>query len=406
MSQIKNYILGIVTGVVITSIIILAILVGYYGLSGLSRKNSHSEVKEASYDHLEAKLQEIEEALEESYYEDFDEEALYEKAVEGFVEGVGDPYTSYFTKEEYKDFTEGIDGTYEGIGAYVDYGETKDELLIVAPMDGSPSEQAGLEAMDRIMKVDDVQVSGLSIEELVRLIKGPKGSKVRMTIRRDGKEQEIVVTRAKIEVPTIKHEMLDHQIGYIRISGFDGVTYDQFMEAYKELEAEEEKGLIIDLRYNGGGLTQIVSAIADELLPEGIIYTIQDKNGKEEVIKSDEAHQFNKPLVVLVNGASASASEILAGAIKDHERGIIVGTTTFGKGLVQSGKVLEDGSFIKITIAKYFTPDGHYIHKKGIEPDVLAEIPEVDEKDRENLPDDWDPQLDVAIEEMEKLINK
>lgn len=402
MGKRTNYIFGIITGIIVSSIIGFVLVAVYFSMS----KGEGLGDKSQPYVNLEAKLKDIEAELKKKYYEDFDEEKLYEEAYKGFVEGVGDPYTVYFTKEEYKDFIESVDGTYEGIGAYVGYGETQDELLIISPMDGSPSEKAGLKALDRIMLVNDIQVSGISVEELVKLIKGPKGTDVNMTIRREGKEYTYVVTRAQIIVPTIKHEMLEEQIGYIRISGFDSVTYDQFMVAFNELEAEEQKGLIIDLRYNGGGLTHIVSSIADELLPKSIIYSIQDKEGNKQVIESDDEHKFDKPLVVLVNGSSASASEILAGSIKDNERGIIVGTTTFGKGLVQSGTLLDDGSYIKITIARYFTPDGYYIHKVGIEPDVVAEIPEVKEEDIDSLPEDWDPQLDVAIEEMIKLLDK
>jgi carboxyl-terminal processing protease len=271
-------------------------------------------------------------------------------------------------------------------------------------MVGSPSEKAGLKAMDRFISIDGVDVSGMTTEELVKLIKGEKGTTVVIKVSRNNKVLEYSVIRDEIVVPTVSHEMLDNKIGYLRIGGFDRVTEAQFMEAFLDLEAQNQEGMIIDLRYNGGGLTHVVAAIADELLPKGIIYYTEDKEGNKATVYSDEERQFNKPLVVLVNQSSASASEILAGAIKDHERGVIVGTTTFGKGLVQQPVILSDGSVLKVTVAKYFTADGHYIQDVGIEPDILAELPELDED--ATVPEGWDPQLDVAVDTILKMVQK
>lgn len=402
MDRKGNYIAGMATGIVI-SLILLVIYFGVQSVIAFSQDSGVAVVQE-DYDVPEEKLSDILDVVEKYYYEDYEAETLYEEAYKGFVEGVGDRYTVYYTKEEYKDYSEDIDGTYEGIGAYVGYGENEDELIIIAPMDGSPSKLAGIEALDRILEVDGVDVDGMSTTELVKLIKGPKGTDVTITIKRGDLIKDVVVTRDKIEVPTVSHEMLENDMGYLRISGFDGVTYDQFMEAFNDLEAQDQKGMIIDLRYNGGGYTHIVSGILDELLPEGTIYYTEDKYGEQNVISSDEEKKFDKPLVVLVNESSASASEILAGAVKDHERGVIVGTTTFGKGLVQRGVELDDGSYLTVTIARYYTPDGHFIHGTGIEPDVLAELPEYEEG--VEYPDDYDPQLDVAKEELMKLINQ
>lgn len=401
MNKKNGYLWGIFTGIMIA----LVLLVTYFGIRSVVAftQSQGLNVVETEFVDPSEKFETILEAIDRNYYETYEKDALYEEAYKGFVDGVGDRYTSYYTAEEYIEYAEAVNGIYEGIGAYVGYGENEGELIIIAPMDGSPSMLAGIEALDRIIAVDEVDVTGMTTTELVKLIKGPKGTDVVMTIARDGEVMDFVVTRDKIEVPTVSHEMLEDQIGYIRISGFDSVTYDQFMIAYNELELQGQESLILDLRYNGGGYTHIVSAIADELLPEGIIYYTEDKNGEQNIIESDEEKRFDKPIVVLVNGSSASASEILAGAIKDHERGVIVGTQSFGKGLVQSGVQLEDGSYVSITIARYYTPDGHYIHGVGIEPDVIAELPEFEED--VEYPDDFDPQLDVAIEEIEKLMD-
>lgn len=397
----RSFLTGMATGLVI-GVVLFVIYTGIQALIELTTDNNLGMVT-VEYESLDAKFEDIQQQLDASYFEEVDPDKLHDAAIKGYVDGLGDPYTTYYTQEEYLSFTEGIDGTYEGIGAYVGYGETKDELLIVSPMEGSPSEAAGLEALDRILKVEDIEVSGMSTEELVKLIKGPKGTEVRITVLRKGEEIEVVVVRDKIEVPTIKYEMMEDQIGYIRISGFDRVTYDQFKAAYDDLESQGQKGLVLDLRYNPGGLTNIVSAIVEELLPEDLtIYYTEDKSGKQTIIETDDPNEFDRPLVVLVNEGSASASEILAGAVKDHERGLIVGTTTFGKGLVQQSFFLDDGSALKVTIAKYFTPDGYYIHGIGIEPDVVSEVPEVE--DPESLPEGWDPQLDDAVEAVKSLM--
>ena len=396
----KSFFAGLGSGLAI-ALVLLVIYTGVQGVLALTQEQGLGVVQ-VDYESLDSKFQDILTRLESTYYEEIDVDELYDGALKGFVDGLGDPYTVYFTAEEYTSFTEGIDGTYEGIGAYVGYGETREELLITSPMEGSPSEAAGLKPGDRVIKVDDVEVSGMTLEELVKLIKGPQGTEVLLTIMRDYDMMEFTVVRDQIVVPTVSHKMLEDQIGYLRISGFDRVTYDQFMEAFEDLKAQDMQGMILDLRYNGGGLTNIVSAIADELLPEGVIYYTEDKNGEGFVSESDEEHQFDKPLVVLVNEGSASASEILAGAIKDHERGTLVGTQTFGKGLVQTSMFLDDGSALKITIARYFTPDGNFINKVGITPDVISEIPEVE--DVSTLPEDWDPQLDEALDVMKDLL--
>jgi len=402
MKSKKSFWIGLGTGLSI-SLLVGALYLGIQSVLDFT-KTAGLGLIESEYGSQEDKFEDILEKLNTYYHEDLEPENMYMEAYKGFVDGVGDPYTVYFSKDEFESFTEDIDGTYEGIGAYVGFGETKDELLIIAPMVGSPSEKAGLKAMDRFISIDGVDVSGMTTEALVKLIKGEKGTTVVIKVSRNNEVLEYSVVRDEIIVPTVSHEMLENKIGYIRIGGFDRVTEAQFLEAFIELEAQNQEGMIIDLRYNGGGLTHVVSAIADELLPKGIIYYTEDKEGNKATVYSDEERQFKKPLVVLVNQSSASASEILAGAIKDHERGVIVGTTTFGKGLVQQPVILNDGSVLKVTVAKYFTADGHYIQDVGIEPDIVVEVPELDEN--ETVPEDWDPQLDVAVDTILKMIQE
>lgn len=398
----RSFTFGFLSGVAV-AVVLVVIYSGIQSVLNLSREQGLGVLPEVEYVSMDDKFEDILKKLDYYYYEEIDTEDLYEGALKGYVDGIGDPYTVYYTAEEYISFTEGIDGTYEGIGAYVGYGDTRDVLLIISPMEGSPAEDAGLKPLDRIISVDGIEVSGMTTEELVKLIKGPKETEVVLNISRNGALLDITVTRDRIVVPTIKHEMLEDDIGYIQIAGFDRVTYDQFVEAYDELEAMDQEGLIIDLRYNPGGLTNIVSAVVDILLPENLtIYYTEDKSGEKTVISTQDSDEFQKPLVILVNEGSASASEILAGAVKDHERGVIVGTNTFGKGLVQQSVFLDDGSALKVTIAKYFTPDGYYIHGTGIEPDVVSEIPEIE--DPESLPEDWDPQLEDAVEVLQGLI--
>ncbi|MBC7960659.1 MAG: S41 family peptidase, partial [Vallitaleaceae bacterium] len=360
---------------------------------------------ETSYNDLDAKLEDIDELLGEKYYESIDQAALNEAAYEGYVSGLGDPYTTYFSKEDYTSFMEDTNGSYEGIGVVVTFGENGEDIEVLSPFAGSPGEKAGVLQGDRILKVDGADVSGMALEEVVKLIKGPKGTDVIVTVYRKLTDKiiDLTITRDVINMQTVTHEMLPGDIGYMTISGFEGVTYDQFIEAYDDLEKQGQKGMILDLRNNPGGYVHIVAKIADELLGKGLIVYTEDKNGKKEEIYSDADHQFQKPLVILVNAYSASASEILAGAVKDYKVGTIVGTTTFGKGVVQGTYELEDGSAVKVTVAKYYTPAGNNIHGIGIEPDIAIELPE-ELQNQFRVEKDQDTQFQKAVEVMQGLL--
>ncbi|GMQ63106.1 S41 family peptidase [Vallitalea maricola] len=412
MAERKKFIYGLVVGMAI----ILIINVIYLGTSSLMHEvedNKGVQVVKEGYNTPEDKMKDILKLVEDRYYlENYKEEELYDSAYDGLysglLDGLDDPYTVYYTKKEYESFMESTSGSYEGIGAVVTYNEETKELMIVSPFIGSPAEKAGLLPGDIVRKVDDKNIKGLTMEDVVaNMIRGKKGTKVTLSIYResDNSNMDLEIKRDIITMPTVSHEMLDDKIGYIRITGFEEVTYDQFKEALYDLESQEQKGLIIDVRNNPGGLLNIVIDMADELLPKGLIVYTEDKNGYREQASSDEEHKFTKPLVVLANENSASASEILTGAIKDSGIGTVVGTTTFGKGLVQRIFPLEDGSAVKVTISKYYTPSGNYIHGKGIEPDVKIELPEELKKELV-IKREEDTQFAKAIEVMKGKIAK
>lgn len=336
--------------------------------------------------------------LDKYYVDKINEDSLEEGMYKGIVEGVGDPYTTYLNKKEFEDFQTETSGRYAGIGVVVSVDQIDQLITVVSPFEGSPGAKAGLLPGDKIIKVNDFEVTGDDLNEAVSMMKGPAGTKVKITIYRksDLKTFETEITRANIDYPTVSHKMLEKQIGYIRIISFDEVTNKQFIAAYKDLNDKGQKGLIIDLRNNPGGLLSTVTKIADQLLPEGMIVYTEDKSGKKESYLSD-ANEIKVPLVLLVNENSASASEILSGAVKDHNKGKLVGTTTFGKGLVQSIYPLGDGSAIKITISKYYTPSGVCIQGIGIEPDYVVELSD-ELKAKLTLEEDEDIQLKKAIE--------
>ncbi|MBN2221772.1 MAG: S41 family peptidase [Vallitaleaceae bacterium] len=405
MKKIAIWIGGILCGVLLT--LVVQILVqkevvptgNTSALDVVANKDTASAVFENEYyESFDDKLNAVISTLEENYYEEIDKEALYEEAIRGLVAGVGDPYTSYFTQEEYNSFMEKMSGSYEGIGVVISYGESKEVVVVVAPFKNSPGEKAGIKPGDRILSVDGTDVIGMDIDKIVELIKGDKGTDVLVSVWREDKEIELTITRDVIEVPTIEYSLMDNQIGYIVMSGFDLITEEQFKSALADLEEQGAEGLILDLRNNPGGYLHIVYAIADELLDKGkmVVYT-EDKNGNREELITQDEESFEKPIVVLINENSASASEILAGAIKDHELGTIVGKTSFGKGLVQGSIELEDGSSIKVTVSKYFTPDGNYINEVGIVPDVEVEA---------DIETEQDEQLDKAIEVLTEMIER
>ncbi|GFI50848.1 carboxy-terminal processing protease CtpB [Lachnospiraceae bacterium] len=332
--------------------------------------------------------------INNSYMGDVDEEALREGVYKGFVNGLGDPYSVYYDEEETKTLIESTEGEYDGIGAVLSQDINTGVVTLVQIYDGSPASEAGLMDNDILYKVEDIEVTGMDLNEVVSHIKGEKGTKVALTVLRGEAREEVTVTavRNTIQAQTVSFRMLEDSIGYIAVSEFDLVTCDQYQEAMNVLADQGMKGLVVDLRNNPGGNLSTVCDMLDLMLPKGLIVYTEDKDGNREEIESDDEHQFQLPLTVLVNGNSASASEIYAGAIQDYGIGKIVGTTSYGKGVVQQIFDLKDGTCVKLTIAEYFTPKGRNIHGKGITPDVEVEY----EKNEEDP--DADNQLEKAVE--------
>ena len=334
------------------------------------------------------KMRIIDGYLDSMYYGEYNKEQAMENAYKGYVASLGDPYTEYFTAEDYESFNSYIDSSYCGIGVSVQNNTEKNVILVIDVFDNSPAKDAGIESGDIIKKVEGKEYTGAQLDDAVNAIKGEEGTVVKVTVLKasTGKEEEYNVKRQNVVIDTVEAEIIDGNIGYIYISQFGNNTADEFESKLEELTAKNIKGLIVDVRDNPGGTTVAVESIASSLLPEDtVIYYTSDKAGNKEYIKSKK-DGIDIPLVVLANENSASAAEILVGAVKDNSRGTIVGTKTYGKGVVQSLIDLQDGTALKITVERYYTPNGDYIHGKGIEPDFYVELGE-----------ETDTQLEKAI---------
>lgn len=344
-----------------------------------------------------AKIRQIEEMLDTYYVEDYDKKLAEELMYTGLVAGVGDPYTYYLSADSLAEQVEKNSGHFVGIGVEIYAGD--DGYIVVSSVTpGGPAEAAGILAEDKITEVDGESITGKTAADVSALVKGEEGTDVTLTIFREstGEVLEKTVTRQDIQVQTVSWRMMDDNIGYISITNFRENTYNQFKEALDTLEAEGMEKLVLDLRNNTGGLVKSAHEIGEELLPEGIMVYTMDKEGNREDTLCDDVYN-DVPMVVLVNGNSASAAEILAGAIQDTGRGELIGTTTFGKGLVQRLFTLPDGSGLNVTIQKYYTPNGTSIHGVGITPDYEVELPE-EYAQQTNIPAEADTQLQKAVE--------
>lgn len=341
------------------------------------------------------KAEGIQEIIDQYYLEDEDVEKVQEGVYKGMLDALGDPYSVYYTKEEYEEFQQSYEGEYCGIGAMLTQNADTGIITVVRPFEGSPAEEAGIKTDDILYKVEGEEVTGEDLSSVVAKVKGVEGTKVKLVVMRDGKEIEMDVERRTISIPTVDSKMLENNIGYIQIVEFDEVTVSQWQEAYDALTEQGMTSLIVDLRDNPGGGLDVVAEILDTICPEGVVVYHENKYGQREEYTSDAEHKIEVPLAVLVNGNSASASEIFAGAVKDFGIGTLIGTTTYGKGIVQQMIGLKDGSAMKVTISKYYTPSGVCIHKKGIEPDITLEFDsQAYKKDKS------DNQLQRAIEEL------
>lgn len=339
--------------------------------------------------------------LLKNYYKELEEDKLIEGAIKGMFDSIGDPYTLYMDAREYGDLVTRTQGIYGGIGVIVTPGDDG-YVTVVSPIEDTPGEKAGLIPGDRIIYVNGEAIFGDRLEYAVDLMKGEPGTEIKLSILREGKAEvfDVNIIREEIRLKTVRSEVMEKNIGYIRISMFDEQTAKDFKEHLQLLKKKNVKGIILDLRNNPGGLLDECVEIADEILGEQVIVYTEDRKGDRKIERSDK-RKLDLPIVVLVNKGSASASEILAGAIKDGGKGKIVGTTTFGKGLVQQVKPLTDGTGFKFTVSEYFTPNGINIHGTGIEPDIVVELPEGLDEELE-IEDYEDTQLKKAIEVLRK----
>lgn len=365
----SRFLLGFVLGMLAMVVVVGSIGAGLY-YAGKNRADyTISEKTSQKVDYL-AKL------IDAKFLNQVNQSDLEDGIYKGLLEGLNDPYSVYYTADEYKKMMEQTSGTYSGIGALVSQNAETGIITIIKAFDDAPAAKAGVKNGDIIYKVEDKEVTGVDINKVVSDMKGEKGTTVKLTVYRQTEKKyiDVTITRDQVDEPTVEYEMIDkkNKIGYVLISQFEEVTYDQFKKAIDELNKQGMKGVIFDVRNNPGGLYNIVCDVLDDILPEGTLVSTKDKYGNEDKQTSDSAC-LNIPIVVLQNENSASASEIFSGAIKDFEAGKIVGTQSFGKGIVQTVIPLSDGSAIKLTVQDYYTPSGTNIHEKGITPDVVVE---------------------------------
>jgi len=415
----KSYYKGLLTGVVLC-----VLMIGVLALSGCFTKTSAAssgsqttgtgDAVEASdtsssdedvtdisgrYQEVEQKLNKLHAVLDQYYLDvsddsDIAQDDMVEGIYKGYVGALNEPYTVYYTKEEYDQLQESTSGKYSGIGVVVSQNKETGVITVVRPFEGSPGAEAGILKDDILYKVAGKEVTGVDVTEVVTWIKGEEGSTVSIEVYRPSEDKYLTfeVERKTIEIPMVTSKMLDNNIGYVAVYEFEETTADQFNQAIDELTAQGMKGLIIDLRDNPGGLVNSATAILDRILPKDqlLVYTV-DKNDKkqEEYTKDDDT--IDVPISVLINGNSASASEIVSGCLQDYGKATLVGTTSFGKGIVQYVLPLGDGSAIKLTSAKYYTPNGRNIHGTGIDPDVEVEL-------------DSDSKTDTQLEKAQEVV--
>lgn len=347
------------------------------------------------YEKLDALMQ----LVQMYYYEDVDTDEMLDSAAIGLVAGIGDVYSMYYTKEDMDAFTEETEGEYAGIGCQLLADPTDQLITVTRVFKGSPAEEVGMRTGDKIVYVNDLYYSAYEMDAAVDVMRGTPGENVKVTVMRGLETIDFDITRKVVNINYVEHQILDDNIGYVMVYDFLGDAVEGFAKALDSFKEAGVTGMIIDLRNNGGGLLDASVAMADMILPEGTVVSMRDKYDREEAFKIDGEY-YDVPMVVLVNEYTASASEILAGAIRDYGEGTLVGTTTFGKGVVQSVIDFPDGSGLKVTTARYFTPNGECIHEVGIEPHVSVALDEdaVTRYGINNLPHDQDAQLQKAIE--------
>lgn len=404
-----RFLVGFLIGI-LSMIAVLAVIYGvisYRGISLVIGRNNGITAMPNSYlldDEAVEKLNEIYSYMYLYYYEDFEIEDIQELMYKGVMEGLDDPYSVYYTEDEYREMMINTSGVFVGIGAGLTQDVDTMEVTISKVYKGTPAEEAGLLNGDKILMVNDIEATSMPLDDLVQKIRGEEGTKVHLQVYRESTEKvlELDVERRKVVIPSIEGELLADGIGYIQITEFQEKTAQQFDEMVADLQSKGMEGLIVDVRANPGGYLTTVVDILDTVLPKGLLVYTEDKYGNRQELSSD-ASALEIPMVVLIDGNSASASEIFAGAIKDYEWGTLVGTTTFGKGIVQNIIPLSDGDAIKLTTSKYFTPKGNYIHEVGIAPDVEIEY-EYSGPEDEPYDKQYDNQFLKAVEVMKEKL--
>lgn len=409
------FLIGMVAGIAVT-MLVMGICYVCFGFQ--NNKNSDSEqnpisiqVNDGDGDTLIdaatiKKLQTLSATIDKYFYlEKVDNDTLRAGMYKGLMDALNDPYTEYYTAEELNEMLDSTEGVYYGIGAYVSLDAETKLPKISGIIKNSPAEEADLRANDMIYEIDGESAYGLSLNDAVKLIKGPEGTNVVLTIIREGENGtlDLTLTRRKVETPTVEFSMEEDDMALIQVTEFDEVTEEQFADALKQARENNAKGIILDLRANPGGNLSTVVEMCRMILPEGMIVYTEDMNGKRTEFKCDGKNKLELPLVVLVDMNSASAAEIMSGAIKDYGIGTLVGTTTFGKGIVQQIVPFRDGTAVKITISAYYTPSGKNIHGIGIEPDIVCEFDSEAYYDKENPVDN---QLEKAKEVLREKINQ
>ena len=381
-----GFVKGLVLGIALTAVVTVA----------AGRVRIFTQTGTAPTDErTQQKIRLIEDLIDKNYLEDVDEASMTDSMLKGLLQGIGDTYADYYSKDEYKEILSSTQGDYRGIGIIMQQSEETNEVLVVGVYKDTPADKAGIKAGDMLIQVDDILCKETALERVAAAIKTGEADTVHLILERDSESYEVDVTKEDIQVPVVGSEMLEEQIGYIQITQFTGLTPQQFAEHYEDLKKQQMKALIIDLRNNPGGLVDSAVDTLCQILPEGLVVYMQTKDGTKTEYSCDGETPIDIPMVVLVNEYSASASEIFAGAVHDYGVGTLVGTTTYGKGIVQKTFPFTDGSAVKMTIAYYYTPSGTCIHGEGIEPDVKVELPQDAQSDL---------QLEKALEVLKKQL--
>jgi carboxyl-terminal processing protease len=367
---------GFSAGVCVSALLLTAVVL-FTTVFGIADWNRAFIRKNGAFNaSYEKKVQKVEDYIRDYYLDKVDNHQMEDEVCRAILSGLGDKYAAYYNAKDYQAMNETTSGTYVGIGAYVSQNATTKAIVVEQVIQGGPAWKAGIKNKDVICQINQKMISGLTLDQVISKMRGKAGTKVELGVWRNKSKTVLkyILTREKIEAKTVMGRMLDEKIGYIAVSSFEAITPKQFQNALDSLEKKQEKALIIDLRNNGGGLLDSAVKMLNDMLPKGLVVYTEDKNGKSEEFYSSGKKSFGKPVVILVNGNTASASEIFSGAMQDKKKAVLLGTKTYGKGIVQTIFPLNDGSAIKFTTQKYYTPNGQCIHGKGLVPDVMVAL--------------------------------